>query len=97
MNRRLIRHFAFAASFGISLNVAAESLADQLNEQGRIKARHATHHLGDQQTTMPHSGQVSASSHTGSEPKLTYTAGSALKDYPHLTAHQRKKILFGSN
>lgn len=97
MKLRLSTPFALVACLGISLNVAAESLADQLHEQGRIKARHATHHLGDQQTTMPHSGQVSASSHTGSEPKLTYTAGSALKDFPHLTAHQRKKMLFGSN
>jgi len=68
----------------------AEGLADERNERDQPRFM----------SLLELSEAVSSSSHSAAhsieEFELSYIGGSALEQHPELTAHQRKRLVFGS-
>lgn len=94
MTLSIAKPLALAACLIFSFNTAmAESQAERRSEQiinKRVLA--IKHHIA-----VLHDSQRNASSHQDIDYKLKYTSGSERKDFPHLTAQQRMRLVFGAN
>lgn len=96
MNLHKYMAAVLSALIMITVNASAESLADRRNERAVSPLTKAMQYQ-KAQSSIEHDVPVDASGHSTHEYKLKYTSGSELKDYPHLTAHQRKRLIFGSD
>lgn len=90
LNIKTSKAISLTACLILSLNVTAEGQADHSNERDIIKIGHIGHNA-DLTTIQAYKTQ------DGSRFKLKYTSDTAMKDYPHLSAQQRKRLVFGSD
>ncbi len=93
MSKWLSTPIILAGFFVCSLDVTAEGLADQRNERDDVQQMQTSDHASSNSSYMsnePGEGHMRSA-------RLTYKAGDALREYPELTAQQRKYLVFGSN